>query len=140
MENRASQKEADCRKKISQPMSDGTPTEPRCDDSLNGGDNEKKESKNEEEAYNRNNSQNMAHGTPQEPPDDQGNSVVVIGGDDDSCSNASSSSASSMAKGLSTFISSVMEDYDSRAEATISSQNQLTFALDRLTGGDSFAQ
>lgn len=125
-------------------MSDGTPTERHCDDFLNGGDNDMKETKNEEEACDKNISQNMAHGTFQEPSDDEGDSespsVVVIGGDDDSCSNTSSSSASSMAKGLATFISSILEDYDSRAEATISSQNQLTFALDRLTGGDSFTQ
>lgn len=120
-------------------MSDGNPAERHCDDSQNGGDKEKKENKNEEEAYNENTYQNMVHGTPQEhPDDDQGGSespsVVVTGGDDDNCSNAQSSSAYSMAKGLSSFISSVMEDYDSTAEATTSSQNQLTFALDRLTG------
>ncbi|PIN17234.1 hypothetical protein CDL12_10113 [Handroanthus impetiginosus] len=45
-----------------------------------------------------------------------------------------SSSNSSVAEGLYSLISSVMTDFDSRAEATARSQDQLAFALDRLTG------
>ncbi|KAL8046913.1 hypothetical protein ABFX02_08G205000 [Erythranthe guttata] len=44
------------------------------------------------------------------------------------------SSNSSVAEGLYSLISSVMTDFDSRAEATASSQDQLAFSLDRLTG------
>ncbi|KAL7143724.1 hypothetical protein ABFS83_08G211600 [Erythranthe nasuta] len=47
---------------------------------------------------------------------------------------ASTSSNSSVAEGLYSLISSVMMDFDSRAEATASSQDQLAFSLDRLTG------
>ncbi|KAL7104082.1 hypothetical protein ACP275_08G222100 [Erythranthe tilingii] len=48
---------------------------------------------------------------------------------------SATSSNSSVAEGLYSLISSVMMDFDSRAEATASSQDQLAFSLDRLTGG-----
>lgn len=68
----------------------------------------------------------------------QEDSAVGDGGDkcgnvDDT--NTASSSNSAMADGLSRLISSVMTAFDSRAEATGRSQDQLAFALDRLTGG-----
>ncbi|XP_047949049.1 uncharacterized protein LOC125194875 isoform X1 [Salvia hispanica] len=67
----------------------------------------------------------------------QEDSAVGDGGDkcgnvDDT--NTASSSNSAMADGLSRLISSVMTAFDSRAEATGRSQDQLAFALDRLTG------
>lgn len=59
---------------------------------------------------------------------------------DDECGDVddtitASSSNSAVADGLSSLISSVMATFDSRAEATARSQDQLAFALDRLTGG-----
>ncbi|KAL2483803.1 SNARE-associated protein-related [Forsythia ovata] len=68
---------------------------------------------------------------PQDSGSDELPSVVVNG--DDSKSNATSSD-SSVAKGLSSLISSIITDFDSRAEATSRSQEQLAFSLDRLTG------
>lgn len=44
------------------------------------------------------------------------------------------SSDSLVSEGLYTLISSVMTGFDSRAESTSRSQDQLAFALDRLTG------
>lgn len=44
-------------------------------------------------------------------------------------------SSSEVAKGLSTMLSSVIRDFDSRAEDTIRSQDQLCFALNRLNRG-----
>lgn len=111
-------------------MSDGTPEKRHREDSHNGGDDEKKK-KNEKESDQADTSQQLTHGSPEE----HHRVGEVNGGADDNCSYASSTSASSMSNGLSSFISSVIEEYDSKAEATISSQNQLTFALDRLTGG-----
>ncbi|KAG8383728.1 hypothetical protein BUALT_Bualt04G0044000 [Buddleja alternifolia] len=46
-----------------------------------------------------------------------------------------SSSSSSVTEGLYSLISPVIIDFDSRAEATARSQEELSFALDRLTGG-----
>lgn len=40
-----------------------------------------------------------------------------------------------LAKGLSTMLSTVIRDFDCRAHETIKSQDQLRFALDRLTRG-----
>ncbi|KAI3451380.1 hypothetical protein Pfo_008045 [Paulownia fortunei] len=78
------------------------------------------------------------------PDDHQQDSTAVdfsgadtVGGDKcDSIDNiiAASSSNSSVAEGLYSLISSVMTGFDSRAEATARSQDQLAFALDRLTG------
>ncbi|KAK3033100.1 hypothetical protein RJ639_036459, partial [Escallonia herrerae] len=42
-------------------------------------------------------------------------------------------SESSLAKGLSSIITSVIKDFDSKAEDTVRSQDQLSFAIDRLT-------
>lgn len=42
-------------------------------------------------------------------------------------------SDSDLAKGLSSIISTVIRDFDSRAEETIRSQVQLSFSIDRLT-------
>ncbi|KAK2971973.1 hypothetical protein RJ640_004993, partial [Escallonia rubra] len=42
-------------------------------------------------------------------------------------------SESSLAKGLSSIITSVMKDFDSKAEDTVRSQDQLSFSIDRLT-------
>lgn len=72
---------------------------------------------------------------PQDPGSDEVPSVVVNG--EDSNSNATSSN-SSVAKGLSSLISSTITDFDSTAEATSRSQEQLAFSLDRLTGGYSY--
>ncbi|KAL2467022.1 Biogenesis of lysosome-related organelles complex 1 subunit 7 [Abeliophyllum distichum] len=69
---------------------------------------------------------------PRDSGSDELPSVVVNG--DDSNSNATSSN-SSVAKGLSSMISSIITDFDSKAEATSHSQEQLAFSLDRLTGG-----
>lgn len=57
----------------------------------------------------------------------------------DKCGNVddtitTSSSNSAVADGLSSLISSVMTSFDSRAEATTRSQDQLASSLDRLTG------
>ncbi|CAI9755064.1 unnamed protein product [Fraxinus pennsylvanica] len=70
---------------------------------------------------------------PQDSVSDEEPSVVVNGEDSNSNSNATSSN-SSVAKGLSSLISSIITDFDSRAEATSRSQEQLAFSLDRLTG------
>ncbi|KAH7860612.1 hypothetical protein Vadar_015564 [Vaccinium darrowii] len=53
-------------------------------------------------------------------------------GDDDDAANACDSS-SVVARGLSSMLSSVIRDFDSRAEETGRSQDQLSFAIDRLT-------
>ncbi|GAA0163067.1 hypothetical protein LIER_43629 [Lithospermum erythrorhizon] len=47
-----------------------------------------------------------------------------------------SSSSSAIANGLSSLLSSVIKDFDSRAESTINSQDQLGSSLDRLNGGN----
>lgn len=57
-------------------------------------------------------------------------SVAGDGNDDET-----NTSTSPMGIGLSTLISSVIREFDSRADATSRSQDQLSFALDRLTGG-----
>ncbi|KAM7251390.1 hypothetical protein ACFE04_023273 [Oxalis oulophora] len=57
----------------------------------------------------------------------------------DDVSNSSNSSSSSsnridaMAKGLSSMLSSVLNEFDSKAQDTLNSQDQLALALDRLT-------
>ncbi|KAE9458410.1 hypothetical protein C3L33_09685, partial [Rhododendron williamsianum] len=51
--------------------------------------------------------------------------------DDDAVSVCDSSSV--VARGLSSMISSVIRDFDARAEETVRSQDQLSFAIDRLT-------
>ncbi|XP_031116452.1 uncharacterized protein LOC116020108 isoform X1 [Ipomoea triloba] len=56
-------------------------------------------------------------------------SVAGDGNDDET-----NTSTSPMGIGLSTLISSVIREFDSRADATSRSQDQLSFALDRLTG------
>ncbi|KAA8523466.1 hypothetical protein F0562_009889 [Nyssa sinensis] len=43
------------------------------------------------------------------------------------------SSDSSLSRGLSSILSSVIRDFDFRAEETVRSQDQLSFAIDRLT-------
>lgn len=53
--------------------------------------------------------------------------------DDDAVSVCDSSSV--VARGLSSMISSVIRDFDARAEETVRSQDQLSFAIDRLTRG-----
>ncbi|KAL6543498.1 hypothetical protein OROHE_010120 [Orobanche hederae] len=58
----------------------------------------------------------------------------------DKCDNvgniiSAGTSNSSVAEGLYSLISSVMTSFNSRADATASSQDQLAFALDRLTRG-----
>ncbi|CAA2981844.1 uncharacterized protein LOC111402381 [Olea europaea subsp. europaea] len=68
---------------------------------------------------------------PQDSGSDEVPSVVVNGED---CNSNATSSNSSVAKGLSSLISSTITDFDSTAEATSRSQEQLAFSLDRLTG------
>ncbi|KAL8515103.1 hypothetical protein ACS0TY_013988 [Phlomoides rotata] len=68
-----------------------------------------------------------------------GDLPVAANSGDDKCDNfdhtiPASSSNSSVAEGLSSLISSVMTTFESRAEATTRSQDQLAYALDRLTG------
>lgn len=58
--------------------------------------------------------------------------TAVIGGDDSKTDNRSSS----LAKGLSYTISSIIRDFDSQAQLTSRSQDQLSSAIDRLTGGN----
>ncbi|KAL3630163.1 hypothetical protein CASFOL_023147 [Castilleja foliolosa] len=48
--------------------------------------------------------------------------------------NSTGNSSSSVAEGLRSLISSVMTGFDSRAEATTRSQDQLAFSVDRLIG------
>lgn len=43
-----------------------------------------------------------------------------------------------LAKGLSSMLSSVISDFDFRAQQTLQSQNHLSSVIDRLTGGFSF--
>lgn len=62
-------------------------------------------------------------------------SVVINGGDNENKEDDKSNSESSAARCLSTLISSIIQEFDSRAEETLRSQDQLSFALDRLTGG-----
>ncbi|CAL5390133.1 unnamed protein product [Camellia sinensis] len=95
----------------------------------------------------------MSAGTPDNHHDDSGEEACVfdLSGADDSNVAAEdnvpqpnttdaainghnySSSSSSVAKGLSSVLSSVITDFDSRAEDTVRSQDQLSFAIDRLT-------
>ncbi|KAG9137207.1 hypothetical protein Leryth_012017 [Lithospermum erythrorhizon] len=49
-------------------------------------------------------------------------------------STSQTSSSSAIANGLSSLLSSVIKDFDSRAESTINSQDQLGSSLDRLNG------
>lgn len=60
---------------------------------------------------------------------------VAVNGNDDESNKNSPTSTSPMGVGLSTLISSVIREFDSKADATSRSQDQLSFALDRLTGG-----
>ncbi|CAK9157784.1 unnamed protein product [Ilex paraguariensis] len=53
--------------------------------------------------------------------------------DDDAGNTINNGSESSLANGLSSVISSIIRDFDSRAEATVRSQDQLSYAIDRLT-------
>lgn len=62
-------------------------------------------------------------------------SVVINGGDNENKGDDKSNSESSAARCLSTLISSIIQEFDSRAEETLRSQDQLSFAIDRLTGG-----
>ncbi|KAI8011433.1 hypothetical protein LOK49_LG06G00087 [Camellia lanceoleosa] len=95
----------------------------------------------------------MSAGTPDNHHDDSGEEACVfdLSGADDSNVAAEdnvpqpnttdaainghnySSSSSSVAKGFSSVLSSVITDFDSRAEDTVRSQDQLSFAIDRLT-------
>ena len=49
-----------------------------------------------------------------------------------------SSEESSLGRCLSTLISTIIQDFDNRAEHTLRSQDQLSFALHRLTAGSLF--
>lgn len=60
--------------------------------------------------------------------------------EDDSHGNADSAEktqtqADALANGLSSILSTVILDFDSKAQDTLRSQNHLSSALDRLTGG-----
>ncbi|KAL0332769.1 UNVERIFIED_CONTAM: hypothetical protein Scaly_2178400 [Sesamum calycinum] len=78
------------------------------------------------------------------PDDHQEDSTAVgvsgaVGYSRDSCDKldditTASNSNSAVAEGLYSLISSVLTGFDSRAEATVRSQDQLAFTLDRLTG------
>lgn len=85
----------------------------------------------------------MADGNPDDHQQDStaGDLPIAENGGDDKCDNIddtipASSSNSSVAEGLSSLLSSVMTTFESRAEATTRSQDQLASALDRLTGGN----
>lgn len=60
------------------------------------------------------------------------NATTAPADNDDDAANVCDSS-SVVARGLSSMLSSVIRDFDSRAEETGRSQDQLSFALDRLT-------
>ena len=77
----------------------------------------------EEDSANNSNAANL------EPTSNQPLQSTVASGDN-------SVSESDLAKGLASIISTVITDFDSRAEETIRSQNQLSFSIDRLTGGN----
>ncbi|KAK4416878.1 hypothetical protein Salat_2513300 [Sesamum alatum] len=83
----------------------------------------------------------MADGNPDDHQEDS--TAVGISGaaaySRDSCDKlddimAATNSNSAVAEGLYSLISSVLTGFDSRAEATARSQDQLAFTLDRLTG------
>ncbi|KAL2241142.1 UNVERIFIED_CONTAM: hypothetical protein Sindi_0755400 [Sesamum indicum] len=80
----------------------------------------------------------MADGNPDDNQDDS--TAVGISGDAAAVSRdklddiTASNSNSAVAEGLYSLISSVLTGFDSRAEATARSQDQLAFTLDRLTG------
>ncbi|KAM7479264.1 hypothetical protein LguiA_027477 [Lonicera macranthoides] len=86
---------------------------------------------------NRNNDSNSDTQPPPPPPDaDADNEATTANGDTTTATNnttTSDSTSSSMAKGLSSIISSVLRDFDSQAQDTVRSQDHLSFALDRLT-------
>ncbi|XP_057485338.1 uncharacterized protein LOC130771689 isoform X2 [Actinidia eriantha] len=66
----------------------------------------------------------------------QPSATTAVDGDEiNACdsSSSSSSSSSSVAEALSSMLSSVIRDFDSRAEDAGRSQDQLSFAIDRLT-------
>nr|GMD57905.1 uncharacterized protein LOC109178227 isoform X3 [Ipomoea batatas] len=65
-------------------------------------------------------------------PDSTEDGIASVAGDGNG--DETNTSTSPMGIGLSTLISSVIREFDSRADATSSSQDQLSFALDRLTG------
>lgn len=83
---------------------------------------------------NRNNDSNSDTHTTQPPPPDADAEATTANGDN-TTNNPTSDSTSSMAKGLSSIISSVLRDFDSQAQDTVRSQDHLSFALDRLTRG-----
>ncbi|GFS41408.1 hypothetical protein Acr_00g0074100 [Actinidia rufa] len=62
----------------------------------------------------------------------QPSATTAVDGDE---INACDSSSSSVAEALSSMLSSVIRDFDSRAEDAGRSQDQLSFAIDRLTRG-----
>ena len=80
-------------------------------------------SQEEEDSANNSNASNL------EPTPNQSLQSTIASGDN-------SVSESDLAKGLASIISTVITDFDSRAEETIRSQNQLSFSIDRLTGGN----
>ncbi|PSR85458.1 Exodeoxyribonuclease 7 large subunit isoform 2 [Actinidia chinensis var. chinensis] len=63
----------------------------------------------------------------------QPSATTAVDGDEINACDSSSSSSSSVAEALSSMLSSVIRDFDSRAEDAGRSQDQLSFAIDRLT-------
>ncbi|KAI3414854.1 Biogenesis of lysosome-related organelles complex 1 subunit 7 [Psidium guajava] len=78
-------------------------------------------------------------------PDDDGPSVVVVPPSADNCEAPESSkegdndaagdrsAGDAVAKGISSVLVSVIKDFDSRAQDTLKSQDQLSSSIDRLT-------
>jgi hypothetical protein len=61
------------------------------------------------------------------------------GSETDNAADPLTKSSDVLAKGLSSILSSVIRDFDFRAQQTLISQNHLSSSIDRLTGGISFA-
>ncbi|KAJ0671730.1 hypothetical protein HanOQP8_Chr13g0488931 [Helianthus annuus] len=62
--------------------------------------------------------------------------TTVTTADDDTNNNNNSSTSSQMANGLSYTISTIIRDFDTQAQHTSRSQDQLSSAIDRLTNGN----
>lgn len=78
----------------------------------------------------------MLNEAPEKPPcDTPEHEAASTAVDGDGVDDNNDTSNSSLAKGLSSIISSIIREFDNGAAATSRSQDQLSSTLDRLTGG-----
>ena len=84
----------------------------------------------EESSDNKNNNNNNYVGD--STTDDESTCVAIQNQNDNQNSQAESEA---VAKGISSTLGTVISDFDSRAQATLTSQDQLSSSIDRLTRG-----